>query len=239
MRRRALPVQLNAQLVVVGVIRERYVGQEAARFVLQVAEHAQVRDAIGVRLHVAIQHRAVRADSETMRRAMHVDVLGPAELLVGDLLANGGTERLGTAAGHRVQTCLAQRDEHVLPRHLLDARDVRDLDGRERLDVDVRKLALERTEHRRVVLEPRLHIEAADDVELLRQAVAGRLGLGEDLLERVPVRAVFLRQPRIPAEDAGLPQDADVRRVDVLIRREGDDVAVLRAVHRVRQRADA
>ena len=68
---------------------------------------------------------------------------------------------------------------------------------------------------------------------------ARRLGLGEHLLERVAVRALFLRQPRVPAEDARLPQDADVRRVDVLVRGERDDVAVLRAVHGVGQRADA
>ena len=81
--------------------------------------------------------------------------------------------------------------------------------------------------------------EATDDMELLRQPVPGWSGLGEHLLEGIPVRAIFLRQSCIPAEDAGLPQDADVRRVDVLIRREGHDAAVLRAVHCVRQRAHA
>ena len=47
--------------------------------------------------------------------------------------------------------------------------------------------------------------------------------LGEHLLQRVAVRAVFLRQPRVRAEHARLPQDADVRRIDVLVRRERDD----------------
>ena len=58
---------------------------------------------------------------------------------------------------------------------------------------------------------------------------------GEHLIERVAIRAFFLRQARVRAEDAGLPQDADVRRIDVLVRRERDAVAVLRAVHRVGQ----
>ena len=70
-------------------------------------------------------------------------------------------------------------------------------------------------------------------------AVARRLGLGQHLLQRVAIRALFLRQARVRAEHAGLPQDADVRRIDVLVGGEGDAVAVLRAVHRVGQCAEA
>ena len=96
---------------------------------------------------------------------------------------------------------------------------------------------LERAKHRRVVVEPRLHVEAADDVELARQAVARGRRFREHLLERVAIRAVFLRKARVRAEHARLAQDADVRRVDVLVGGERDAIAVLRAVHGVRERA--
>ena len=92
-------------------------------------------------LDVAVEHGAVGADAELVRGAVHADVVGAAELLVGDLLAHGRAERLGAATGHGVEPRLAQRDEHVGPRHLLDAGDVRDLDRGERLDVHVRQLA--------------------------------------------------------------------------------------------------
>ncbi len=62
---------------------------------------------------------------------------------------------------------------------------------------------------------------------------------GVDLVERVAIRAFLFRQARVRAEDARLPQDADVGRVDVLVGREGDAVAVLGPVHRVGHVADS
>jgi hypothetical protein len=48
----------------------------------------------------------------------------------------------------------------------------------------------------------------------------------EHLFERSGVRAVLLRNPRERAERAGIPQDADVRRIDVLIGGEEYAIAV-------------
>lgn len=101
-----------------------------------------------------------------MRGAVHVDVIGAAELLGGDHVTHGGAERFRTTTGQRVESCFTQRDEHVRAAHLLDARDVCDFDGGERLDVHLRVPLLERAEQRLVILEPRLHIEATDDVKL-------------------------------------------------------------------------
>ena len=106
----------------------------------------------------------------------------------------------------RVEAGLAQRDQHVAPRHLLDARDVGDLDRRERLDVHVREVRLERAEHLLVVREPRLHVESADDVELLRQPVGRARRLGEHLVDRVAVGALLLRETGVAAERARRPQ---------------------------------
>ena len=171
-RRRAGAPELRAELVVVGMVRERDVGEESARLVLQVAQHAEMVDAVLDRLDVAVEHRAVGADAELVRDAVDVDPLAAGELLLGDRRAHAGAEHLGAAAGHRVEPRLAQRDEHVAHGHLLDARDVRDLDRGERLDVHLRMPRLEAAEHLAVVGEPRLHVEATDDVELARQRAA-------------------------------------------------------------------
>ena len=56
-------MQRVTELVVVGVIRERDIGKKAARLVLQVAQHRKVRHAIGVRLDVAVEHRAITSDA--------------------------------------------------------------------------------------------------------------------------------------------------------------------------------
>ena len=101
-----------------------------------------------------------------------------------------------------------------------------------------RELALERAEHRRVVREARLHIQPADDVKLLRQSIACWFRFREHLLQRVPIRAVFLGQTRVATEDTGLPQHAHVRGIDVLVRGERHAVAVLRAIHCVSERSN-
>ncbi len=78
-----------------------------------------------------------------------------------------------------------------------------------------------------------MHIQAADDVELPRDAVRRSGGLSERFVERVVVGALLLGQAGEGAEDAGLPKDADVGGVDVLIGRERHPVAVPRPIGRV------
>ena len=169
---------------------------------------------------------------------MHVDEIGATQFLRRNDIPHGCAERFRAATGQRVEPRVAQRGEHVGATHLLDARDVRDLDRRQRLDVHLRMPRLERAEHRRVVLEPRLHVEAADDVELARDRAVGPIGFGEHLVERVAIRALFLGQACIPAEGARRAQDADVGGIDVLVGRERHAVAVTHPVGGIGHRTD-
>jgi hypothetical protein len=98
---------------------------------------------------------------------------------------------------------------------------------------------LEAAEHVAVVLEAGLHIEPADDMELLGESIGCRLGLGEYLVERVVICAFLLRQSGEGAENAGLTQIADVGRINVLIGRECHDVAVLAAIGVVGKHPDS
>ncbi len=137
--RGALRGRAHAELVVVGVIRERDVREEAAGLVLQVAKHREMLDAV-----LVATRRGRRASLQfvrmprRVRHAVHLDPVLGDELLLGDRRAHALAEHFGAAARQRVEPRLAQRDEHFAIRHLLDARDVRDLDGGERLDVHVR-----------------------------------------------------------------------------------------------------
>src|SRR6185437_874532 len=218
------------------VISKRDVREKTARLILQIAQHGQVLDAIPHSLDVTVQHRAVAADPEPVRDAMHLDPVFRGELLVGDIGAHGLAEHLGPAAGQRIESGFAQRNQDVLDGHLVDACDVRDLDRGKCLDVDVRMALLEAAEHVGVVLQAGLHVEAADDVELPGQAT-GRVRLLEHLFETVMIRPIFLWQARERAEYAGRAQIADVGRIYVLVRGEGYAIAVLRAVHLIGERS--
>ena len=72
---RAGAAQRLAQLVVIGVIGERDVGEEAARLVLQRAQRQQVVHPVFQRLDVPVQHGAVRGDAELVRLAVHGEPL--------------------------------------------------------------------------------------------------------------------------------------------------------------------
>src|SRR5438270_13924182 len=66
-RRGSLSSELDAELVVVRVIRERDVREEPAGLVLEIAQHAQMVDAVLKRFDVSVEHGAVRSNPEAMR----------------------------------------------------------------------------------------------------------------------------------------------------------------------------
>src|SRR5207245_2995623 len=122
--------------------------------------------------------------------------------------------------------------------HALDAGQMRDFDRGQRFDHHLRVALLQAAEHVDVVLEAQLGMQATDNVELAGWIVARGIGLGEHLVQAARVRAVFFRHPREGAEHAGVAQDADIRRIDVLIGGEVDALAVLAHVRKVREATD-
>ncbi len=99
-------------------------------------------------------------------------------------------------------------------------------------------MILERAEHRHVVLERGVHVQATDDMEFAREAVLRVIGFRHHLVERIAIRAFLFRQSRIRAEDTCLPQDAHVRGIDVLVGGECDAIAIPRSIGRVRKAAE-
>src|SRR5881396_479376 len=114
-RRGSGPAECLAQLVVVGVIGQRDVGEEAAGLVLQGPEREQVVRAVRHGLHVSIQHGAVRGQAEPVGLAMHRQ-----PFLTGEewLSVHREAHRLGLPSnctmlyGH-VET-MADRADHLL-----------------------------------------------------------------------------------------------------------------------------
>src|SRR4051812_27765379 len=86
---------------------------------------------------MAIEHRAVRADAKPVRGAVNIDPVFSRELFLRDLHSDAPAEYFRASARQRVETGFAQSDEDILDRHLVDARNVGDLDGSERLDVNL------------------------------------------------------------------------------------------------------
>src|SRR5207247_7470995 len=109
-------------------------------------------------------------------------------------------------------------------------RDVSDLDGGERLDVNVGVSRLQSTKHLAVVCEPGLHVEATNDMKLFSQSVRCCFRFSKYLVQAVVICSLFLRQSRNGAEHAGFSQIANVGRIYVLVGSERDDVAVLAAI---------
>src|ERR1700693_2764063 len=106
-RRRSLSTELDSKLVVVGVISERNVGEEAVGFVLEIAKHREMLDAVLNGLDVSVKHRAVRSNPKAVRGAMDIDPVLGRELLVGDRHAHALAEDFGSAAGQGVQSGVA------------------------------------------------------------------------------------------------------------------------------------
>src|SRR5207244_6980379 len=96
-------------------------------------------------------------NAQLMGRLVNGEVVLRGELAIGDGGANALAEHFSAATRHRVEPRLTQRDEHVTHRHLVDARDMRDFDRCQRLDMDMWVALLERANHRYVVLKAALH----------------------------------------------------------------------------------
>src|SRR6266550_3032654 len=106
------------------------------------------------------------------------------------------------------------------------------------LDHHLRVALLEAAEHVDIVGEPELGMQPADDVELARRIVARGVRFREYFVEAARVGAVFFRHPGERTEHAGVAQNADIRRIDVLVGGKVHAVAIAPRVGEVREVAE-
>ena len=208
---------------VLGMEGERHEREEAARLVLERAQPEQVVDALLVRLHVPVEHRAVRRDAERVGVAMDVEPLVGVLLAGRDEPPHSVGEDLGAAARQRPEPRGLQLAQHRLVRDAGELRHVVHLAGREELQVDVRQRVVELRDDLDVVAEVDVRALAPDHVDLREP---GQLALAhrvlDELLRGVRVRARLLLGDGEGAELA--LHAADVRLVEVEVLDEEDAV---------------
>ena len=122
----------------------------------RLADPHQVVDPLFHRLDVAVEHRDVGAHAQSVRRAMDRRVAIAVALVVADLAAHALGENLGAAARQRIETGLAELDQHLLVGHAVEIGEERDLDRREALQMHVRPDRLEPAQQILVVVERQL-----------------------------------------------------------------------------------
>src|SRR4051812_34312292 len=115
---------------------------------------------------------------------------------------------------------------------------MRNFNRGECFDHHLRMPFLEPAKHVRVIRESQLWMQAADNVKLARRVVACRIGFGEYFFEAARIRAVFFGHARKRTEDAGVAQDADVGRIDVLVGGKVHSMAIAPSVCEVREVAE-
>ena len=141
------------------------------------------------------------------------------------------------AAGHRAQTGLFQRFQHLADAHAGDPGEMDDFDGGEGLDVKRGRRRADAAKHVEVVVEFQPRMQPADDVHFGR---AGDLRFDRDfdhLLEGHFIRALFAAFAVEGAELAG--EGADVGVVDVAVAVVVGAVAMKFFAHGVGKAADA
>ena len=223
-RRHLLVGDLLREPVAVALERPGDEGAEAARLVLHLANAPHVLDALLDRLHVPVHHRRRRRHPELVRVAHHVEPLRRLRLLRRDDVAHAVDEDLAAAAGDRVQAGVAQARERLPDGQLGAARDVLDLGGRERVQMDLVAL-LDRAEEVLVVIDPEVGMVAA----LHEQAGAAHRERLLDLLEddrlREQVALVAVARAAIEGAEVAVG-DADVRVVEVAVDDERDPLGI-------------
>ena len=145
--------RLHRHPVVLGLIRERNESGEAAGFVLQRAELAQMIHAIGQRLHVAKEHRARAAPAHLMPGAMHVEILFRRFLALGDRGAHLLAEDFRAATRERIEASRLEFSERLFHGLLRQPGKMENLDRGEALELQPRVELFQPAQHVRVVAE--------------------------------------------------------------------------------------
>ena len=227
------------ELGVVGLIAPRDEGGEAAGLVLQRAQPQQMLEALLVGLDRPVHHRRGRAKAGPMRVAHDVQPLVGRRLAVAvQLPADPVHENLRAAAGNAVQARRDQPIDHRRDRQLREAREMNDLRGRKRVQLEVGIALLDRAEQILVPRQRQVGIVTTLEQELHAADGDRFVDLPEHLVE--PEHVPFRRSDG-PIERAEVaPGDADVRVVDVAVDDVGDDaLGMLAGADAVGQRGRA
>ena len=124
---------------VVGMKRQWDERLEAAGFILHGAQFHQVIDAVLIVLHMAVEHRSVRSESDLMRQPRGVQPLIAVDLVVTNNVAHAVGKNLSPAAGQRIDTRIFQLPQRLRDGQFRALRQIGHLDHGEGFQVNLRK----------------------------------------------------------------------------------------------------
>ena len=128
----------NGDVVVFRVVGQGDEADKAVRFILQLAQLAQMVHAVGEGLHMAEEHRAGAAAAEAVPGAVDIQIFRGGFLAAGD----GGTDFLAenfrAAAGERVQAGGLQFGQGLLDGFFGEPGEVQDFNGGEAFQLQAR-----------------------------------------------------------------------------------------------------
>src|SRR5471030_836225 len=213
--------------------RQRDVGHKTVRLVLQLAQANQVIHAVLRVLDMPVQHGAVGAQPQLVRRARRFNPLVAVDLVVADDAPHPLVEDLRPAARQRIHAAVAQPFERLSDRKLAAPRQVRDLHHGEGLQVYLREPLLQAAQHFAEPVQGQLGMQAADNVKLRDRLAPAFPRLLPHLFER---HGIGLGIPHPLAERAQpATGHAHVRRVDVPVHVEVSGVPVQPLANQVGQ----
>ncbi|EGJ75436.1 hypothetical protein STTU_2647 [Streptomyces sp. Tu6071] len=207
------------EVVVLGLVRVRDEGAEAARAVLHLADHAQVLDALGVRLARAHEHRDGGLDAQVVGGLHDLQPALAGLLERCDGLAGPRGQEFGARAREGVEPGGVDAADRLLGAHAGDAGHVVDLGGAQGVDDELRERLLDRGEVLLVVLDAVVRVVPALEHDLRAAELDGLRAAAQDVVQvAAPPLLRVLGGGVEGAELAG--RHADVRVVDVAL----DDV---------------
>ena len=103
-------------------------------------------NAFFARLHMPVENRGIRADAQFVCRAVHFHPSVGTQFALEDLIMHAVVKNLRAAAGHRSESRLFERHQHLARRQAGDLREMIDLDGRQGLQVQLGEALARRCE---------------------------------------------------------------------------------------------
>ena len=217
--------------------RKEHERLEAARLILQLAQGKQMVDAFLDHLDVPVHHGGICTDAEFVRRAHTVKPLRARRLVRADDFADAVGENLRAAAGEGRQTCRLQCTQNVADGSPLRLRKVRNLHGRECLDVRMRKRRAHLPHHALVVGKWTVGMQCAHDMDLREaRCLFRQFQYTRDIVRfhNIAARIALLHLER--AERA--VRAAYIREIDMAIHRIVDVLPACALLRRARPRCE-
>ncbi len=206
------------------VKRQRNKRHESMRFILELAQPDEMVDALFLGFHVAVEHGGVRPQPRFVSFFRRAQPHLAAGLVVANDLSHTRVKNLRTAARAGIHARFFHLSQRLLDGKLGDAREVMNLNHRERLDVHGRAALFQATHHLQVMIESEVRMQAADDVKF---GSAFSRALFRALINFFESERVSARSIRIAAKGAQFTVGhAYVCRVDVPVDVEIGHVSV-------------